>query len=46
MLVTTIQAIAFGMMLAWTPSLVLVAFLFWAKGVGLEEPDQDWREQI
>jgi hypothetical protein len=38
---TTIQAVFFGVMLAWTPSLVLVAFLFWRKGIGLAQGDGD-----
>jgi hypothetical protein len=33
------------MMLAWTPTLLVVAFLFWVKGVGLEDADEDWRER-
>jgi len=36
---TTIQAVFFGVMLAWTPSLVLVAFLFWRDGIGLPQVD-------
>ena len=28
-IMTTVQAIAFGAMLAWTPSLIVVAFLLW-----------------
>jgi hypothetical protein len=27
--VTTIQAVIFGMLLSWTPCVVLVAFLLW-----------------
>jgi Protein of unknown function (DUF2852) len=41
---TTIQAIVFGMMLVWTPTLVLVAYLFWAKRIGVDD-DQEWRER-
>jgi hypothetical protein len=26
---TTVQAIAFGAMLAWTPGLIVMAFLLW-----------------
>jgi hypothetical protein len=26
---TTVQAIAFGAMLAWTPALIVLAFLLW-----------------
>ena len=43
-LVATIQVIAFGVMLAWTPILVVVAYLFRAKDVGVEEADQEWRQ--
>jgi hypothetical protein len=32
---TTIQAVFFGVMLALTPSLVLLAFLLWREGIGL-----------
>jgi hypothetical protein len=36
---TTIQAVFFGIMLAWTPSLVLLAFLLWRDGIGLRQAD-------
>jgi len=39
---STIQAIGLGMMLALTPSLVLVAVLFWRKRIGLEHRNH-WR---
>jgi hypothetical protein len=29
---TTLQAVFLGMMLAWTPSLALLAFLLWQEG--------------
>ena len=32
---TTIQAVVFGVMLASTPSMVLLAFLLWREGGGL-----------
>jgi hypothetical protein len=32
---TTIQAVIFGVMIALTPSLVLLAFLLWREGIGL-----------
>jgi hypothetical protein len=35
---TTLQAVFLGMMLAWTPSVVLLAFFLWRDGIGLEEP--------
>lgn len=28
-IMTTVQAIAFGAMLAWTPALIVMAFLLW-----------------
>jgi hypothetical protein len=31
----TIQGVFFGVMLALTPSLVLLAFLLWREGIGL-----------
>ncbi len=34
---TTLQAVFLGMMLAWTPSVVLLAFLLWREGIGVEE---------
>jgi hypothetical protein len=41
---TTIQAVLFGVMLAWTPSLFLLAVLLWREGIGsnidLEFDDQ------
>jgi hypothetical protein len=39
--VTTIQAVILGMMLALTPSLVLLAFLLWREEIGLREVDAD-----
>jgi hypothetical protein len=32
---TTIQAVLFGVMLALTPSLLVLAFLLWREGIGL-----------
>jgi hypothetical protein len=34
---TTFQAILFGMMLAWTPSLALLAFLLWRDELVYDE---------
>jgi hypothetical protein len=31
---TTIQAVFFGVMLALTPSVLLLAFLLWREGIG------------
>jgi hypothetical protein len=37
---STLQAVIFGMMLSWTPSIVLLAFLLWRERIGLpEEPE-------
>jgi hypothetical protein len=36
---TTIQAIFFGVMLALTPSLVLLAFLLWREEIGVRKVD-------
>jgi len=36
---TTIQAVFFGVMLALTPSVVLLAFLLWREGIGVREVD-------
>jgi hypothetical protein len=38
---TTIQAVFFGMMLALTPSLVLLAFFLWREGIGVRGIDAD-----
>jgi hypothetical protein len=38
---TTIQAVMLGVMLALTPSLVLLAFLIWREGIGLVEHDRE-----
>lgn len=38
---TTIQAVMLGVMLALTPSLVLLAFLVWREGIGVIEEDGD-----
>jgi hypothetical protein len=34
---TTIQAVAFGVMLALTPSMLVLAFLLWREGTGLAD---------
>jgi hypothetical protein len=36
--VTTVQAVIFGMMLSWTPSMVLLAYCLWKERIGLDEP--------
>jgi hypothetical protein len=38
---TTIQAVFLGVMLALTPSLVLLAFLLWREGIGVREVGAD-----
>jgi hypothetical protein len=35
--VTTLQAVIFGMMLSWTPSMVLLAYCLWKEKIGIEE---------
>jgi len=37
---TTIQAVFFGIMLALTPSIVVLAFLLWREGIGIAEDDE------
>ena len=32
-LMSTLQAVIFGMMLSWTPSVVLLAWLLWREGI-------------
>jgi hypothetical protein len=41
---TTIQAVVFGIMLALTPSIVVLAFLLWREGIGIAE-DEDVRSR-
>jgi hypothetical protein len=38
--VTTIQAVGFGIMLALTPSIVVLAFLLWREGIGIAEDEE------
>jgi hypothetical protein len=38
--VTTIQAVVFGIMLALTPSVVVLAFLLWREGIGIAEDEE------
>ena len=37
---STIQAVFFGIMLALTPSIVLLAFLLWREGVGIAQDEE------
>jgi hypothetical protein len=34
---TTLQAVMFGMMLSWTPSVVLLAWFLWKNGIGIDD---------
>jgi hypothetical protein len=43
---TTIQAVFLGIMLALTPSLVLLAFLIWREGIGLRSESDAERFRI
>jgi hypothetical protein len=36
----TIQAVFFGIMLVLTPSIVVLAFLFWREGIGIAEDEE------
>jgi hypothetical protein len=36
-LMTTIQAVCLGVMLALTPSMLVLAFLLWREGIGLAD---------
>jgi hypothetical protein len=36
---TTIQAVFLGIMLAMTPSIVVLAFLLWREGIGIAEDE-------
>ena len=37
---TTIQAVFFGIMLALTPSIVVLAFLLWREGIGIAKDEE------
>jgi hypothetical protein len=37
---TTIQAVFFGVILALTPSIVVLAFLLWREGIGIAEDEK------
>jgi hypothetical protein len=37
---TTIQAVFFGVMLALTPSIVVLAFLLWREGIGIAKDEE------
>jgi hypothetical protein len=39
---TIIQAVFLGMMLALTPSMVLLAFLVWREEIGLRQVNSDF----
>jgi hypothetical protein len=41
---TTIQAVFFGIMLALTPGIVVLAFLLWREGIGIAK-DQEARSR-
>lgn len=45
-LMTTIQAVMLGVMLALTPSLLLLAVLVWRDGIGLAEEEGERGPQI
>ena len=34
---STIHAIVFGMTLSWTPSVLLMAWLFWRERIGIDD---------
>jgi hypothetical protein len=38
---TTIQAVVFGVMLALTPSMLVLAFLLWREGIGLADDNSN-----
>ena len=42
---TTIQAVLLGIMLALTPSLVVLAFLLWRDEIGLPQANSDLEDQ-
>jgi hypothetical protein len=43
--VTTFQAIILGVMLSWTPSVVLLTFLLWYERVGVDGPESEWHQR-
>jgi hypothetical protein len=40
---TTLQAVFLGVILSWTPSIALLAFLLWREGIGLDDRETEWR---
>jgi hypothetical protein len=43
---TAAQALIYGIMLSWVPSIVLLAWLLWQERVHLNESRKDWRNRF
>jgi hypothetical protein len=42
---TTLQAVFLGMMLSWTPSLILMAWLLWQAESEFEDRKTEWQSR-
>jgi hypothetical protein len=40
------QALIYGIILSWVPSIVLLAWLLWQERVQLNERRKDWRNRF
>ena len=45
-LMTAAQALIYGIILSWVPSIVLLAWLLWQERVHLNERRKDWRNRF
>jgi hypothetical protein len=43
---TAAQALIYGIILSWVPSIVLLAWLLWQQRVYLNERRKDWRNRF
>ena len=43
---TAAQALIYGIILSWVPSIVLLAWLLWQERVHLNECRKDWRNRF
>jgi hypothetical protein len=43
---TAAQALIYGIIVSWVPSIVLLAWLLWQERVQLNERRKDWRNRF
>jgi hypothetical protein len=43
---TAVQALIYGIILSWVPSMVLLAWLLWQEWFHLNERRKDWRNRF